>query len=121
MDGICTTFVLCCQLGTLCGQASIKDLPGCWERQVDADWHISFNGHEGEVRNSSGLSVPPLSILVKHSRYFADGIITPFGGMIVGGREAEADLMAALEGAIRVLGGTPATDAESDRQGARCS
>ncbi|AMO78076.1 hypothetical protein [Pseudomonas citronellolis] len=117
MNDICATFILCCQLGTLCGQASIKDLPGCWEHKVDEDWSISFNGHSEEVRDSTGSPVPPLSIWVKHSRYFADGIITPFGGMIVGGREAEDDLMSALEAAIRAKGGTPATEAEQAQGG----
>lgn len=111
MDGICATFALCCQLGALCGQKAIKDLPGCWEHQINDDWHLSFNGHAHEVTDTSGYPVPPISIWVRHSRYFASGVVAPFGGMMMGGGEAEDDLIAALEVAIRGLGGTPATEA----------
>lgn len=110
VDGICATFVLCCQLATLSGQESIKDLTGCWEHQVNDDWHLSFNGHLQELKNSNGDPVPPCSVWVKHSKYFATGIVMPYGGIMLGGHEAENDLIGALESAIRELGGLPATD-----------
>ena len=116
MMNICATFILCCQLGTLCGQKSIKDLPGCWEHQINDDWHLSFNGHAHELKDSSGDPVPPCSVWVKHSKYFASGVVMPGGGIMLGGREAEEDLIAALEVAIRDLGGTPAIDEEQQEQ-----
>ncbi len=113
MNEVCATFVLFCQLGTLRGVASIKDLPGCWEDQVNSDWKFSFNGHAEEIKNADGDSVMPCSVFLKHSKYFASGVVTPFGGIMLGGREAEEDLVTALESAIRELGGIPATEEEA--------
>lgn len=113
MEGICTTFTLCCELAALCGQASLKDAPGCWEHQIDDNWHLSFNGHKHEVTDSRGAPVPGLCVWVHHLKGIALGVISPVGGFVLG--TSEAELLAALEQAIRKLGGTPSTDNEGGK------
>ena len=46
MEGTCAIHALCCELAALCGQASLKDVPGCWEHQVDENWLLSLNAHQ---------------------------------------------------------------------------
>lgn len=109
-EGICATFILCCQLGDLCGQSSIKDLPACWEHQINDEWHLSFNGHPDQTPNANGDPVPGHSVWVQHRGGLACGVISPVGGMVLGA--AESELIGALEAAIRDLGGIPATELE---------
>lgn len=113
MSDICASFILCCQLAELNGVQSIRDLPGCWEHQMDKDWHLSFNGHSHAVKNSAGESVMPFHVFAQHSSLLTLAIISPVGGMLVGAREEE--LIGALENAIRELGGVPATEEQEPR------
>ncbi|WP_437881043.1 hypothetical protein [Pseudomonas sp. LRF_L74] len=106
MDNVPAAFILCCQLASLTGVSSIRDLPGCWEHQVE-DWNLSFNGHDNAVANSNGDPVPALSVWVSHRTLIVCGCISPFDGMIIG--SSENDLITALEKAITELGGVPAT------------
>lgn len=107
-ESVCASFLLCCQIGTLCGQKSLKDLPGCWEHQLDDDWLLSFNGHMHEVVNSGGHPVPAMTVVLQHSGALAMAIIAPSGGIVLG--FPEDAMIEILESAIRKLGGTPATE-----------
>jgi hypothetical protein len=109
-EGICATYILCCQLGELCGQSSIKDLPACWEHQINDEWHLSFNGHAQQTLNAKNDPVPAHSVWIQHRGGLACGIISPVGGMVLGASEGE--LTEVLEVAIRERGGVPATELE---------
>lgn len=111
MSDISATFVLCCQLGELCGQTSISQLPGCWEHPLSDDWHLSFNGHKQETLNAKGDPVPAISAFIQHRGGLAFGIIAPTGGIVLGASESE--LIALLEQDITTRGGIPATKQEA--------
>lgn len=110
MEGPCAIHALCCELAALCGQASLQDVPGCWEHQVDENWLLSLNAHQQKVTDSRGAPVPALCVWAHHLKGIALGVISPVGGFVLG--TSEAELLGALEQAIRKLGGTPSTDSE---------
>lgn len=76
-------------------------LPGCWEYQVDDDWHIAVNGHGHAATTEDGLELAPCTVAVTCDGLPA-GILTLTGGTIASydGR-GEAELIAALQAAGR--------------------
>lgn len=73
---------------------------GCWEVSIDANWWISFNGHDHPIRNSHGAEVPAFSCAVEFNGWPA-GIFGPYGGMIAAGDCANEDaFLAAIEARI---------------------
>ena len=97
---------LVAELAFKLGVQNIKDLPGCWEHQVDDSWWIAVNGHHEAIRCSdnseTGMAaeVPPYHVYVTYHGWAA-GIVGPAGGIIVGGDGAnENRLCAALRAAI---------------------
>lgn len=97
-------FTRVCDLALALGVKSIKDLPGCWEYQVDEHWWIAVNGHNGATRCAKGADVPPFRCYVEFNGWPA-GIIDPYGGTIVAGEAANEDaFIAALDKAIEAVG-----------------
>lgn len=83
------------------GVRSIKDLPGCWEHDVDGHWWIAVNGHRIPMKCSRGPEVHPFTVYVEWKGWPA-GIITPDGGTLAAGDAANEDaLIAALKAAGR--------------------
>ena len=88
------------------GAADLKNHPGCWESQVDDGWFVAFNGHGeptptrgGKGRGDGGatIMVEPFSVYVEWYGWPA-GILTPGGGTMAAGAEANAQtFVAALE------------------------
>lgn len=96
-------FLLAGELGYRLGARNIKDLPGCWEYDVDADWHIAINAHKEPAPCKEGMTVPPYSMLVQYREWPA-GIIDAGGGEFVLGKGANEDLfIAAVKAAIKRL------------------
>jgi len=81
------------------GVRSIKDLPACWEHQVDDEWFIAINGHDTEQRTTNGNRVLPFHCYIEYNGWPA-GLITPYDGVIAAGSRANEDsFLAALESA----------------------
>jgi hypothetical protein len=79
------------------GVVNIKNLPGCWEHQVDAQWHIAVNGQPQTVKASNGAEVPPYTMYVTYNGWPA-GLISPNSGWIAAGAGANEDtFIAALK------------------------
>jgi len=98
--GIPEAFLKICELGHALGMRNIKDLPGCWEHQVDDHWWIATNAHRESIRCSKDIEVPSCSTYIEFNGWPA-GIITPAGGQIAAGEAANEDaFLAALDGAL---------------------
>lgn len=93
-------YALTLELATTLGAKNIKELPGCWEYQIDDAWRVSINGH-GEGRTDSlNHTVPPYCCCFTFNEWPA-GIVSPSDGVIAAGSLANEDtLCAALEAAI---------------------
>jgi hypothetical protein len=83
------------------GVRSIKDLPACWEHQVDEYWFIAINGHNAPKfarQTASGeTEVPPFHCYIEFNGFPA-GLITPYDGIIAAGSVANEDaFIAALK------------------------
>ena len=72
------------------GIASIKDVDGCWEYQIDSAWWMAVNGHSVPVKCSKAHSVPAYHAYLEYNGWPA-GIISPFGGVIADGTGANED------------------------------
>ena len=81
--GIVEAFAEIVALSQRLGVTRINELKGCWEHQVDEQWHISLNGHQEPVRCSAGVEVPPFHCYVQYNGWPA-GVIEPGGGCLVG-------------------------------------
>lgn len=64
------------------GVRNIKDLPGCWEQQIDDLWWVAANGHSDPVECSTGTEVPPFHMYLVFNGWPA-GILGPYGGTLV--------------------------------------
>lgn len=64
------------------GIRNIKDLPGCWEQQIDDVWWVAANGHPEPVKCSEGAEVPPYHMYLVFNGWPA-GVIGPYGGTLV--------------------------------------
>lgn len=81
------------------GVRSIKDMPACWEHQVDEHWHIAINGHHTDRQTTRGNTVPPFHCYIEFNGFPA-GLITPYNGIIAAGSAANEDsFIAALRSA----------------------
>lgn len=99
-EPISEAFALITELGIALGAAPLSKFPGCWEHKLGCRWLIAVNGHRTPMKTSAGMEVPPFHAYVE--RYgWPGGLLTPFGGHMVGyGTEAEDDLIAELKRAI---------------------
>lgn len=94
-------FVAIAEYATRHGAQSIKDLPGCWEVQIDARWWIAVNGHDVPTPCSrGGEPVPPWSAYIEFNGWPAGLISARDGGCLAAGELAnEATFRAALAAA----------------------
>lgn len=93
-DEISLAFASVCELATTLGARNIKDLPGCWETQIDGRWYVAVNGHNVETKTSRGAEVPPFHCYVEFNGWPA-GIFSPRGGVIAAGAAANEDTFVA--------------------------
>ena len=99
MQPISEAFALITELGIALGAAPLSKFAGCWEHSLGDRWFIAVNGHRTPTKTSTGLDVPPFHAYVEHGGW-PGGLLTPFVGTMVGGLEAEDDLIAELKRAI---------------------
>lgn len=83
------------------GIKGIKQLPACWEVQIDEHWWAAVNGHDKPTACSrSVMPVPAFSAYLQFNGWPA-GMLDPFGGFLAAGHLAnEANLIAAIDAAI---------------------
>ena len=84
----------------------LSSLPNCWEHQVDADWWIAVNAHNGDRPAYSPqhvghpMDVPAFSCHIEY-RGWPAGVISPLAGVMAAGSGANEDtFIAAVEAAI---------------------
>ena len=94
MTQLSEAFVKVCELGLSRGVENLNAIAGCWEQDVDGDWHIALNPHPETNTTSDGYEVPPFGMTVKH-KGFPVGVVGPYGGAML--CEAESGLIAALD------------------------
>ena len=83
------------------GAVSIKDLPGCWELQVDDHWFLAVNAHLESITCSTGANVEPGHAYVEYNGWPA-GSVNIFGdGMFAAGEAANLDTFRAACEAYR--------------------
>ena len=89
------------ELALALGVRSIKDLPGCWEYQIDEHWWIALNGHDQEITCShSATKIKPYCGYIEFNGWPA-GYLSVAGGVLAAGLIAnEKVLIAALDRAI---------------------
>lgn len=97
-------FAEVCGLALRLGARSIKDLPGCWEHQIDAQWWVALNGHNEPIKCSSGVEVPPYTMYVMYNGWPA-GLISPAGGTMAAGAAANEDTFIAVVKAAGTVDG----------------
>jgi hypothetical protein len=101
---ITSAFMKVAELGFALGVKSIKDLPGCWEHQVDEHWRIKVNAHHEVVDG-----VPPFHCAVDWNGFPA-ALFAPDGGTFAAGSCANEDtFLEALDRAILKAKETHAT------------
>ena len=96
---ISEAFALITELGIALGAAPLSKYAGCWEHTLGCRWLIAVNGHRTPMKTSAGCEVPPFHAYVERHGW-PGGLLTPFGGTMIGGLEAEDDLIAELKRAI---------------------
>lgn len=102
---MCEAFGRLVELALATGATSIKDLPGCWEHDVDGRWWVAVNAHGEPVKCSHGVEVEPFRAYVEFDGWPA-GVLTPDGGEFAAGSEANEDtFIAALVAATEKQGG----------------
>lgn len=93
-------FARVCELASARGARGINHLPGCWEHQVDEQWHVSLNGADEPRKSESGVDVPSFHVYVTFNGWPA-GFVNLRDGCIAAGEAANEDeLLAALKKAI---------------------
>jgi len=80
----------------------ITKFDNCWERQIDDNWFIAFNGHKENKLTSTKVEVLGFTCYVEFNGFPA-GIIDPSGGIIAAGEIANEDtFIEAIEGILNV-------------------
>src|SRR5262245_57323955 len=97
---------LVAELAGALGVQSIKDLPGCWEHQIDDKWWLAANGHQHEIKCSQDALVGPYTMYFTFNGW-PMAFITPFQGEIM--NNAEDELINALKAAIARKSPPPAS------------
>jgi hypothetical protein len=92
------------ELAFAVGAAPMNQYPGCWEHDVDENWHVSVNAHKEEKAGGPDprIDVPPFHAAIFWRGWFA-GLLSPYGGVLAahpdGANEERfiKDVMAAQE------------------------
>lgn len=90
------------ELANHLGVANIKELPGCWEYQLDEAWWFAMNGHRETVVCSRGMVVPPFSLYVEYYGWPAGILRAPGDGEFAAGTGANP--LAFAEAVRRAMG-----------------
>ncbi len=94
---ISEAFVKICKLALDRGFKDLCGIDGCFEHDIDDNWHISLNAHMEINKDLDGQDVQPFAAIVRHKN-FPVGIISPYGGALMSG--AESDFIEALDAQI---------------------
>lgn len=103
---LCEAFSLMGDLAGALGVRSIKDLPGCWEHQVDGHWKIYVNGHREPINTTTGVEVKPYQCYVEFNGWVA-AFFGPSGGEFVAGALANENTFCDAMKAAIALAETP--------------
>ena len=101
---ICEMFLEMSRLAEADGVCPIDDLPGCWERKVDANWWVAVNCTKVERRSEPPgcmeVTLKPYHAAVWWNGWIA-GLVTPYNGCIAANPDGanEDALIAALQAA----------------------
>lgn len=99
-EALSVAFVKLVDWATTKGAQSIKDLPGCWEHDIDAHWWVAINGKGQSTDCSRQVAVPAYHAYLEFNGFPA-GLIAPNGGVLADGSVAnEEALLAALAEAM---------------------
>jgi len=98
VERIPAVFGLATELAIARGAKSIKDLPGCFEMEIDARWWCAFNGNGTPTKCSRGPEVTPYGIYFERNGWPC-GIVNAAGGTIAGYEGTEDELCDALKAA----------------------
>lgn len=98
-EPVSVAFMLIADLCVALGATPLSKHAGCWEYNLGRRWLLAVNGHRTPTKTRAGLEVPPFHAYVER-RGWPEGLLTQFGGAMVGGLEAEDDLIAELKRAI---------------------
>lgn len=87
------------KLTRVLGVKNIKELPGCWEHQIDVQWWVAVNGHDAATKCSKGVEIGAYQAYVEFNGWPA-GSFSPLGGVIAaGGAANEKTFIAAVRAA----------------------
>lgn len=100
-DTINEAFSEICGLAIRVGAKNIKELPGCWEYEIDGQWWVAVNGHAVPMKCSHGGDVPPYHAFVEFNGWPA-GLVSPAGGTMAAGEGANEDTFIAAVKLARV-------------------
>jgi len=78
-------------LAAALGVSSIKELPGCWEYNLDENWFIAVNGHREPTACSKNFKVAPFHCYVEWCGWPAGEFHPTRGGFIAAGGAANED------------------------------
>jgi hypothetical protein len=99
-EKISLAFMEIAKLAEALGVKEINKLDGCWECQVDEQWHVAVNGHpyvQQVQRDGAGWSIDPFHCYVEFNGWPA-GSFHPHGGWIgAGGLANEEAFIEALQ------------------------
>lgn len=92
-------FVKTCQLGyMMSGHEKLNKIQGCWEHQVNDDWHVTLNPHLEPTCDSKGEELGPFTLIAKH-KGMPVFTCDPYGGAGLTG--AEGDFIEILDSQLK--------------------
>lgn len=101
---ICELYSLLAEYCLSTGASSIKDVPGCWEHQINEHWWVAANGHSTPQDCSKSDGVPPFSFVLFYGDLpWPTVLVGPYQGLLVGGHDLgalEDQVIAAVKAAI---------------------
>lgn len=89
------------------GDRNLRELSGCWERQLDEQWWIALNGHPDPVACSENVLVPEFHAYIQFNGWPA-GFLAPYGGQMAAGSAANEDAL--IEALRREIAALPEPD-----------
>ena len=102
---ICELYSLLAEYCLSTGARSVKDVPGCWEHQIDEHWWVAANGQSTRQDCSRLDGVPAFCFVLFYGDLpWPTVLVGPYEGRIVGGRELgeiENMVIAAVKAAIQ--------------------
>lgn len=99
---IAEAYLALIELAVAAGARNARDLPGCFEHQIDDTWWMAANAGAAPRLAGNGMEVPGMAVYVERQGWPA-GIVEMHGGLLIAGTEDE--LIAACRAAQTALKG----------------